>query len=380
MDSHDRQRPLQRARSLAALLALLALAAGCSKPPPTAPAPAAPSRAWFMGFSAFPPRPDQDVMLQSLFMWSTRADAAIAHEDVPWDSLLAGVPAGTLAVRDVWPLVQYYRGRHMTVTYEIELTNGLDRSAESPALVKAGRSIAEERVRSLARRWAAAIDSIAAPDYIGLGSETNLVRIAAPAALYANLASLSRSIADTLATLHARWSRAHDPVPYTTVQVETAWGRLGGSPGYVGIATDLADFPFGGVLGLSSYPYLGGFAEPESLPPDYYARIANDAHRPVMVVEGGWTSASLSTSTVNVVSTPQKQARYIRTQARLLAAAHAMGCYQLDFPDLDLASWPPQPPESILPLFAALGLVDIHLAPKPALAPWDSLFALRRVP
>lgn len=361
-------------------LALMAFAAGCSKHSPTAPVPGAPTRSWFMGFSALPPRPDQTVTLQALFQWSTRADAAIAHADVPWDSLLAGVPAETLVVRSVWPLIQYYRGQHMTVTYEIELTNGLDRSAEAPALVAAGRSIAEAPVRALARRWAAAVDSIAAPDYIGLGSETNLVRLAAPPPLYANLVALSASIADTLAMLHTRLHRAHDPVPYTSVQVDQAWGRLAGPAGYAGIATDLADFPFGGVLGLSSYPYLAGFAEPESIPANYYARIANDAHRPVMVVEGGWTSASLSTASVTVVSSRAEQARYVRTQGRLLTAAHALGWYQLSYTDLDLAAWPPQPPGSILPLFAALGLVDVNLAPKPALAPWDSLFALRRVP
>jgi hypothetical protein len=219
-----------------------------------------------------------------------------------------------------------------------------------------------------------------APDYIGLGSETNLVRAAAPAALYSSLASLSRSIADTLATLHAKWHRAHDPVAYTTVQVETAWGRLAGGSGYGGIAADLADFPFGGVLGLSSYPYLGGFAEPESIPTDYYARVASDAHRPVFVAEGGWVSASVSAGTISVVSSPQKQARYLRTQGRLLTAAHALAWFQLEFADLDLAAWPAQPPGSILPLFASLGLVDSGLAPKLALAPWDSLFALRHAP
>jgi hypothetical protein len=375
-----------RARACPSLLAALVLGAaaiagsGCAKKSVTDPTPAAPSRSWFMGFSAFPPRPDQNVMLQALFLWAPRADAAIAHDDVPWDSLLAGVPAETLVVRDVLPLVQYFRAQHLTVTYEVELTNGLDRSAEAPALVAAHRSIAEPQVRALARRWAAAIDSIAAPDYIGLGSETNLVRLAAPAPLYASLVQLSHSLADTLEALHARLHRAHDPVLYTSVQVETAWGRLGGLPGYAGIATDLADFPFGGALGLSSYPYLGGFAEPESIPTDYYARLAAVAHRPVMVVEGGWSSVSLTTSTVNVVSSPQKQARYLRTQGRLLEAAHALGWYQLDFTDLDLAYWPPQPPGSILPLFASLGVVDVNLSPKPALAPWDSLFALPRRP
>jgi hypothetical protein len=50
--------------------------------------------------------------------------------------------------------------------------------------------------------------------------------------------------------------------------------------------------------------------------------------------------------------------------------------FQLTFTDLDVTSIP-QPPGSILPLFAALGMVDTQLRPKPALAVWDSLYARR---
>jgi hypothetical protein len=45
--------------------------------------------------------------------------------------------------------------------------------------------------------------------------------------------------------------------------------------------------------------------------------------------------------------------------------------------DLDISAFP-QPPGSTLPLFAALGMVDTQLRPKPALAAWDSLYARRR--
>ena len=48
------------------------------------------------------------------------------------------------------------------------------------------------------------------------------------------------------------------------------------------------------------------------------------------------------------------------------------------FTDLDLAGVP-LPPGSILPLFAALGLVDINLVAKLALAPWDAAFARPRM-
>ncbi len=328
-----------------------------------------------MGFSALAPRPDFVVALQSLALWTPRADAAISHEDVPWDSLLAGVRPDSLATRLALPLAQYYRSKGFRYAYEIDPTNGLDRSAEAVALVRAGRSIGDPEIRALFLRWAAAVDSVIAPDWLGLASETNLIRVAAPAPMYSSLVRMSRAAADTLAGLHALWQRTTSPALYTTIQVETAWGRLGGGPGYGGIATDLADFPFGTVLGLSSYPYLGGFAEPESIPGDYYARIAADAHRPVMVVEGGWSSAALA----GIPTTPAKQARYIRTQARLLDAAHAIAWWQLTFTDIALGSFPPPPPGTSLVPFASLGLVDSALVPKPALAPWDSLFGLARV-
>src|SRR5437667_81856 len=153
--------------------------------------------------------------------------------------------------------------------------------------------------------------------------------------------------------------------------VETAWGRLtpgGGS--YQGIAQDLTDFPFVQAIGLSSYPYLGGFAVPESLPLTYYSRIVEGTTLPVLVVEGGWPSVTVG----SVVSSPALQARYIARPTELLDRAHARSVFQLTFYDLDLTGVP-LPPGSILPLFTHLGLADSALNPKPALAEWDRVFA-----
>ena len=94
-----------------------------------------------------------------------------------------------------------------------------------------------------------------------------------------------------------------------------------------------------------------------------------------MVVEGGWASVSAGTFT----STPQTQARYLSRQMQLLDSAHAIGVFQLEFADIALSSFNP-PPGSILFLFATIGLVDTTLAPKPALASWDSAFARPRKP
>jgi hypothetical protein len=143
----------------------------------------------------------------------------------------------------------------------------------------------------------------------------------------------------------------------------------------VGIAQDLTDFPFVDAIGLSSYPYLGGFAAPESVPLDYYARVVQGTGLPPLVVEGGWSSISLGT----FVSSPAVQARYLDRQAQLLDSARAIGLFQLTFADLDL-SGVTLPPGSILPLFAHLGVVDSALGAKPALATWDSLLARRFSP
>jgi hypothetical protein len=153
-----------------------------------------------------------------------------------------------------------------------------------------------------------------------------------------------------------------------SVQVEVAWGGLQGG-GFVGVGQDRTDFPFLDVLGLSSYPYLGGYSQPEAIPDDYYQKLVESDPLPVLVLEGGWPSVPVG----NVTSTPAVQARYIRRQAQLLDRTSAKGLFQITFTDLDPAAWP----SGITP-FANLGLVDTALAPKPALATWDSLLDLRR--
>lgn len=371
--SESEARRTRRALVLGVAIALAA-AAGCGGKSPSSPPVPGATRSYVMGFSGFPPVPDQTVAIAAIDMAALRADAAIQHIAPPWDSLLAGVPADTLVRRAEFPLQNYFRNvQHRKLVFEVDLTNGLNRAAEDPALVNAGRSIAEPQVRAAAIAWITAVDTIIHPDWLGWGCETNLVRAAAPPTLYQALRALCVETADSLAALHARRPSLPRPTFYATVQVETAWGRLGGSGTYQGIATDLADFPYAQVLGLSSYPYLGGFAEPEEMPDDYLSRLANDAGRSVLVIEGGWASQSFGPYT----TTPAKQARYIRRQAQLLDAAHAVGWLSLEFADLAVSLWPPGTDPTIR-YFASLGVVDSVLAPKPALGAWDSVYARAR--
>ena len=322
-----------------------------------------------MGFSVVPPRPDLKLAVRSLDLWSKRADAAIMHVDVPWALMLAGMSAEDALRKDGVDLVKYYRSKHLKLIVTIDVTNGLARESEAAALVAAHRSITEPSIQRLYRSYVRAVVEMLHPDYLGLAAETNLIRLAAPRTVYDAVVRMTNDAAADVRQLPSAASLAL----YASVQVETAWGRLGrqGGAGFVGIDRDLRDFPFNNLLALSSYPYLGGFKDPQDIPLDYYTRLRGARALPEMVVEGGWPSQSVA----GVFSTsPGMQARYIARQSELLDNANAIGVFQLSFTDLDVESFPkPQP--AILPLFATLGLVDVNLKPKPSLPTWDKVFA-----
>jgi hypothetical protein len=208
--------------------------------------------------------------------------------------------------------------------------------------------------------------TIIQPDHVMLAAETNLIRLAAPT-IYPALVTMVNATA-------AEQRLLNPALPLgVTVQVDTAWGGLTGTGIYTGVEQDFADFPFTTLLGLSSYPYLAGYATPAAIPLDYYQRLRGGRTLPVFVAEGGWTSGSFPSQ--GVASSPSMQVDYLVRQDQLLEQADAVALFQLTFTDLDLAAFPPQPPDSILPLFANNGLVDSELQPKPALATWDALFA-----
>jgi hypothetical protein len=344
-----------------AILVLATLLAGCGGKSSTAPG--LPPRTFMMGFSGNPPRPDINVLIQAIQMWSKRADAALILNEPPWDSLLAGVRPDSMIVHNQLQLANFYRGLGLRVIVSIDPGNGLDRSTDSAELLAAGRSMTEPAIQHLYRQYVTAMDSIIHPDYLGVASETNLIRAASPAPLYHAIVLAADSAAYDV---RARGSA----VPlFTTVQVDMAWGRLLPPGTWVGIDQDRADFAFDQVLGLSSYPYLAGFTDPDSLPSDYYSRLDQGSPIPMMVIEGGWTSLSFN----SISSTPDKQRRYIRRQMTLLDNAAAIGVFQITFTDIDLASVPPPNNVNLIP-FAYTGLVDANLVAKPALSEWDAAF------
>jgi hypothetical protein len=352
-------------RTLAcAVLAAAALSCGSDGGTgPGGPEPAA--RTYLMGFTAFPPRfGDDALVIRTVDQWATRADAGLLLYDPPWERLLAGDDAAALVRANELGLANYFRGKGLRVVASIDATDGLDRASDSPSLRALGRSLTEPAVREAYARYVGAFAALIQPEYLSVASETNLVRAIAPPALYAALVEAAGGAAAA--------ARAASPATrvFMTVQVETAWGRLVPGSAFAGIARDRADFPFAQALGLSSYPYLAGFTEPEELPLEYYSRLLDGGPPlPLLVIEGGWTSASLG----GITSSPDKQRRYIERHVQILDAARAAGFFQITFTDLDLSAVQ-LPAGSILPLFATLGLVDASFAPKPALAVWDGAF------
>jgi hypothetical protein len=338
------------------------LAAACKHDPA---GPGTSIRGFRMGFSAFPPRADTAILIPTLTLSAQHSDAGLIQLSIPWTTLLGGIPADS-EVRIVrLPLVNYYRGTNHTITVALDVTDGLNRAAEDPQLVAAGRSITEPAIQRMYLDYVGAVDSILHPEYLSLAAETNLIRAAAPAPVYAAVVAMTNAAAGERRAAHTTARLL------VSVQVETAWGALGGGGAYVGIAQDRTDFPFLDALGLSSYPYLGGYQNPEDIPLDYYSRLVLGQPLPMLVLEGGWPSVNVGA----VSSTAAEQARYLHQQRLILDSAHAVGLFQITFTDLDLVANPP-PPGSGLPLFAYNGLVDTALHAKLALAAWDSILAL----
>ena len=315
------------------------------------------TRTYLMGFSPIPPKPDQTLQLPTLDATLAHSDAGLIQLSIPWTVLLSGISAVTEVTQVRLPLVNYYRANGKKIVVALDVTDGLNRAQEDPALVGAGRSITEPAIQQLYLDYVLAVNSILRPDYMSLAAETNLIRLVAQPALYSAVVAMVNSAANQLRNVSGSTRLM------VSVQVEAAWGALQGGT-YTGVAQDRADFPFIDVLGLSSYPYFAGYTDPAAIPDNYYQRLVEIAPLPVIVLEGGWPSVTVG----NVASTPALQSAYILRQAELLDATDARAVFQITFTDLDPAFWP----AGIVP-FANLGLVDVNLNPKAALAAWDSV-------
>jgi hypothetical protein len=349
---------MQKIHRLAFLIISLSMACSSDSGKPT--------RTYRMGMQHSAPRfDDHELAIQTLFLWTPRADAAIISTEVPWEELLGGMKPQEFALTNYKDLVDYYRANDFELWIYIDPQNGLDRTADALELQAVDKSIADADMQLLYRRFVVVMDSLFHPEHFGLALETNLIRDAAPVSIYNGVKQAVNDAVDDLreANTSAKLS--------VSVQVDHAWGKLvGGS--YTGVNQDFTDFPFMEELGLSSYAYFG-FDTPEDIPVDYYSKLIEGRELPVFIAEGGWTSQSVTTADRTQVSSPELQEKYFRHHVRLLDRVNAIALFQLTFTDIDLDHLEEGVPESIA-YFAFLGLVDEELNPKPALQAWDELF------
>lgn len=332
------------------------------------------SRGYRLGFMNSAPRYDQfDLFLQSLNLWTTRADAATITLEVPWDTLYAGKSAASYINNNFTGLADFYRSKNLDIWVAIDPQNGLDRTSDAVALKKMGRSIADAEVQQRYQLFVLAMDSILKPTHIGLAMETNLIRLAAPSSIYQGV---KKAANDAAQALKQRKTIAKLSI---SVQAETAWGRLQRTNQYIGVEQDFADFPFIQELGISSYPYFG-YTTPEEIPNNYYTQLLNNRQLPVYVAEGGWATTSFTApNAFNVNGTEAMQERYFRKHHTILNQANALAWFQLVFTDIDVSALPAEVDPSIVN-FASLGLVTKNFTPKLGLKVWDSLHALPRKP
>ncbi len=325
-----------------------------------------PRRSYRMGFQNSAPRIDNlDLFLQSLAIWTTRADAAIVSTEVPWEELLGGEKPEVYVVNNYKGLVEYYRSKDLELWVYIDPQNGLDRASDALELVNVGKSIAQPEMQAIYRRFVVVMDSILRPKHLGIALETNLIRTISTPAIYNGVRQAANDVAEELLV------RNTDAKLSVSVQVDHACGRLIGGV-YSGVEEDFTDFPFMEEVGLSSYPYFG-YDEPEEIPLDYYSRLVGEKNIPSFVTEGGWSSQPIVTPDRNFFSTDQIQKEYIAYHRELLDEVNATAWFQLTFTDINTYNLPPDVPE-IIEYFAFLGLVDTLLLPKPALEAWDEIF------
>ena len=120
-----------------------------------------PTRTWETGtFPAFR-RGTADIatVLTGIDRWSTRAELATIHEELPWTELLRGMSADRILDRDKVQLVQYYRGKGLQLLFMGELNDGLSRADEAPQLRALGAASVSRRcsrcIATMSPRWCA---------------------------------------------------------------------------------------------------------------------------------------------------------------------------------------------------------------------------------
>ena len=328
------------------------------------------TRGYRMGWFLQPPEPTVASILKTMPEAAKHSDAVLIQREVPWARILAGTPMETILVEDYDGLMAYLRGTGFHVSFLVDPLDGLDRTRESNETRAAGRTLNDPALRALHEQWVELLVARYQPDFFGCASEINSLAARGDPVLFANIRDMCNRLAPLVRSLSPATKF------FVSFQVDEAWGRVTILPSAVDHFALSRTFDID-VLGLSSYPSFF-FNNPSEIPADYFTKLKEASGKPVLIAEGGWSSAppgkTESPATLTV------QAEFYERFFSVLDAADPVLVIMLLFADLNLNAWlavapPASEPERALP-FALMGLVTSDLKPKPALAVWDARFKL----
>ncbi len=322
------------------------------------------TRSYGMGFFLTPSTPTVDATIALVPEMAKVADYAMIQRDVPWTRIVAGDSFDKIIDDEYVELVKYLRGNGLKIVLLVDPLDGLNRRDESPEAVKNGKTLLDADTRAIHAGWVKELVARIKPDYIGLASEINTLAAHGDKTLYEDIKSMCNELAPQLRQISPS-SRI-----FVSFQVDDAW-EVGPFPKTGVDQFALAkDFDVD-AIGLSSYPGFV-YSDPSQIPDDYYQRFADVTGKPLLMAEGGWSSAG------GPNFTPEKEAAYYQREFQLLDGVHAELAILLLYNDLDLSdpAWGLTPDrQATLQNFANMGIVDIHGSPKPAYAVWQSVFA-----
>jgi hypothetical protein len=319
-----------------------------------------------MGWAPGAPRPDEALILQVIDSMARVSDITILQQPVPWPELLAGASLDSL-VADRGAVADFLRFKGLKLIFLVDPLDGLDRTKEDPGLVEAGRSILEPEIRALHTEWVRRIAQRVRPAYFGLASEVNTLAARGDPILYAEILDLINTLAPQVRQLSPA-SKV-----FVSFQVDEANGAFGDP--LIDHFALIDEFDID-ALGLSSYPVFA-FDTPEQIPSDYFVRFDQATLLPLLMVEGGWSSAPVPWSN----GTPEQQIDFVSRYEELLDDVAADVWVMLTFTDLDIpALGLPPDRAATLSNFAFMGILDADLARKPAYAEWERIFERPRAP
>ena len=321
------------------------------------------TRSFGMGFFVTPSIPTVPATVAFVPQVAKVTDYAMIQREVPWTRILAGDSFDKIIDDEYVQLVALLRGNGLKIVLLVDPLDGLDRTHEALEAQKNHKTLLDADTRATHAAWVKELVTRIKPDYIGLASEINTLGAHGNATLYADIKAMCNALAPQL-----RQASPSSRI-FVSFQVEDAWQSGPFPKSDVDQFAMVRDFDVDAV-GISSYPGFV-YSDPAQIPANYYQRFADAGGKPLLMAEGGWSSAG------GPNFTPQKESAYYARMFDLLDGVHAELVILLLFNDLNLAdpSWGlPADRQATLQNFANMGIVDTSGAPKPAYAVWQERF------